>query len=197
MIDLSEFTDDIGQISIASFFFIFPSKNELGNRVAQWPQFVPRMEEMGCEVANHSWNHTALTKLDADGVKWQIESTDSVIEQITGHDVALVRCPGGGSNDTVAASVGHPIIYWTIDTRDWESRDAQKVIEHVMYDDDSLDGDIILMHSLYESTYVASQTVIPYILNSGYQTVTVSELAFFRSVTLENGVTYRRFPPKK
>ncbi len=174
--------------AVATFF-------EVGYRVERWPQFIPRMEAMHCEVANHTWDHAALRRLTREGVMSQVQRTDAVIEAVTGHKVNLMRCPGGNSNDTVAEAVGHPIIYWTIDTRDWEVRNAANVIAHVKNDAD-LDGDIILMHSNYASTVEASRTIIPYILNQGCQTVTVTELAFFRGVELQNGVTYKRFPPK-
>ena len=174
--------------AVATFF-------EVGYRVARWPQFIPRMESLHCEVANHTWDHAALRRLSREGVISQVQRTDEAIEAVTGHKVNLMRCPGGNSNEVVAGAVGHPIIYWTIDTRDWEVRVASNVIAHVKNAGD-LDGDIILMHSLYPSTVEASRTIIPYILNSGYQTVTVSELAFFRGVELQNGVTYKKFPPQ-
>lgn len=174
--------------AVATFF-------EVGYRVERWPQFIPRMEALHCEVANHTWDHAALRQLSREGVVSQIQRTDAAIEAVTGHKVNLVRCPGGNSNETVAEAVGHPIIYWTIDTRDWEVRVASNVIAHVKNHGD-LDGDIILMHSNYLSTVEASRTIIPYILNKGYQTVTVTELAFFRGVELQNGVTYKKFPPQ-
>lgn len=174
--------------TVATFF-------EVGSNVKAHPQFLTRMESMGCEIANHSWDHSNLKRLSAQGVRDQIQRTDDVIKSYTGNDVRLVRCPGGNSNATVAANVGHPIIYWTIDTRDWESRNASKVIASVQ-NDSNLDGDIILMHSLYKSTYDASVTLIPWIIDKGYQPVTVSELAFFRGVELVNGETYVKFPPK-
>ncbi len=174
--------------TVATFF-------EVGTMVKSNPQFLTRMEAMGCEIGNHSWDHSNLKKLTAQGVRSQIERTEELIRSYTGHDVALVRCPGGNSNATVAANVGHPMIYWTIDTRDWEHRNASKVISSIQ-NDKNLDGDIILMHSLYKSTYDASVTIIPWIINKGYQPVTVSELAFFRGVELQNGVVYYKFPPQ-
>ncbi len=174
--------------TVATFF-------EVGTMVKSNPQFLTRMEALGCEIGNHSWDHSNLKKLSAQGVRSQIERTEELIKSYTGHDVALVRCPGGNSNATVAANVGHPMIYWTIDTRDWEHRNTAKVIAAVQ-NDKNLDGDIILMHSLYKSTYDASVTLIPWIINKGYQPVTVSELAFFRGVELQNGVVYYKFPPQ-
>jgi peptidoglycan/xylan/chitin deacetylase (PgdA/CDA1 family) len=85
--------------------------------------------------------------------------------------------------------VEKPFILWSIDTEDWKSRNAtsvyKKVIGHVS------DGDIILMHDLYGSTADAVKKIVPKLIKQGYQLVTVSELAQYRNVTLENGESYR------
>ena len=55
------------------------------------------------------------------------------------------------------------------------------------------DGDIVLMHDLYEQTAEASETIIPELIKRGYQLVTVSELAQARGVSMENGKVYYSF----
>ena len=68
---------------------------------------------------------------------------------------------------------------WSIDTLDWKTRDAQTTIQTVL--EQAKDGDIILMHDLYETTADASEVLIPEgLVNRGFQLVTVSELAFYR-----------------
>ena len=57
------------------------------------------------------------------------------------------------------------------------------------------DGDIILMHDLYETTADASEVLIPELVNRGFQLVTVSELASYRGGMLP-GHTYSRFRPQ-
>ncbi len=54
------------------------------------------------------------------------------------------------------------------------------------------DGDIILMHEIYEQSYVAAQMLIPALLERGYRLVTVSELAAARGHTLRSGISYGR-----
>ena len=83
------------------------------------------------------------------------------------------------------------MIYWSIDTEDWKTRDAGKTISAVL--DHVKDGDIILMHDLYEQTAEASETIIPELIKRGYQLVTVSELAQARGMALENGKVYYSF----
>ena len=55
------------------------------------------------------------------------------------------------------------------------------------------DGDIILMHDIHSPTIDAALTLIPKLIEEGYQLVTVSELAEAKGVTLKNGSTYTDF----
>ena len=56
------------------------------------------------------------------------------------------------------------------------------------------DGDIILMHDLYDTTADASDILIPELINRGYQLVTVSELASYRGGMMP-GQSYYKFRP--
>ena len=67
------------------------------------------------------------------------------------------------------------MVTWTVDTQDWMSQDAQTVIDYVQ-GLSSLDGEIVLLHSTYESTVQAMAVLVPWLQEQGYQLVTVSEL---------------------
>ena len=55
------------------------------------------------------------------------------------------------------------------------------------------DGDIILMHDIYETTVDAAIALIPELQEAGYQLVTVKELAEYKGSTLQNGSSYFSF----
>ena len=74
---------------------------------------------------------------------------------------------------------GMAAYYWTIDTEDWNSRDANAVYDSVI--GKVKDGDIILMHEIYDSTADALDRIIPKLLEEGYQLVTCSELVQAKS----------------
>ena len=74
------------------------------------------------------------------------------------------------------------------DHQDWRYRNTQKTIDAIL--NNVKDGDVILMHDLYESTGEAMKTVIPELTNRGYKLVTVSELAEAKGITLEAGAPY-------
>ena len=107
----------------------------------------------------------------------------------------LMRPPGGYINDNTLAvlkNLGMPAIMWSIDTRDWQHRNPQKTIETVLTQ--VKDGDIILMHDLYETTAQAAEVLIPELTARGYQLVTVSELASYRG-GMQPGHKYSQFRP--
>ena len=89
-----------------------------------------------------------------------------------------------------------PMIFWSIDTLDWKTKNAQSTIDAIQ--GNIKDGDIILMHELYDATSQACDTVIPWLNQQGYQMVTVSELIQFRqaSVAGGNGKQYSAFRPQ-
>ena len=64
--------------------------------------------------------------------------------------------------------------YWSIDTQDWSSRDADAVYHAVV--DNVSDGDIILMHEIYDSTADAVERMVPELIEKGYQLVTCHDL---------------------
>lgn len=164
---------------------------QIGSQVSTYPETEKRIVSLNCELANHTWAHQWLSKLDRDGINYQLDHTSDTIESITGVRPKLMRPPGGFYNAAVQEEADMPMIYWSIDTKDWETKDAEKTIEAVL--DHVKDGDIILMHDLYQQTAEASETIIPKLIEKGYQLVTVSELAQARNVELQDGQVYYSF----
>lgn len=147
-----------------------------------------RMVSLGCEIGNHTLDHTYLTEVDSETMLEKIDGNNEKIKEIAGVTCRLVRPPGGYVNDTLQELASQPLIMWTVDTRDWETRDASKVIPIV--ESEVCDGAIILMHDIYDSTAQAVETIVPELVNKGYQIVTVSELAYLKGIQLEPGQKY-------
>ena len=55
------------------------------------------------------------------------------------------------------------------------------------------DGSIILMHDIHSPSVDAAEVLIPKLIASGYQLVTVSDLAKYRSVAMYSGGVYNAF----
>ena len=172
----------------ATFFMV-------GNRMRSYPSVINRMVALGCEPASHTWDHSYLTKLSEGQILSNLNQVDDTLQSIAGVRTVIVRPPGGYINDASKAALakrGTPAVLWSIDTLDWKTRNAQKTIDTVL--SNVKDGDIILMHDLYETSADAAAVLIPELKNRGYQLVTVSELASYRG-GMQPGHTYSRFRP--
>ena len=174
--------------SVATFF-------ELGYLAKAYPDCIRREVALGCEVANHSWDHPNLATLSGGSVANQINSTSNTIFNICGVRPALLRPPYGSYNSTVRNNCGMPIIIWSIDTLDWKYRDASYVTSVIK--NQVTDGSVVLMHSIYDSTAAATEAIVPWLISRGYQLVTVSELAEARGIDLQSGAAYHSFYKKK
>lgn len=161
----------------------------LGSRVDSYKSQIKRIHNLGCEIGNHTYNHTTLTTCTGAEIKSELSSTDNKVKAITGTSPVLMRPPGGSyKNDTVKNNTAYPIILWSIDTRDWESRNANSVVASIK--GSVRDGSIILMHDLYESTATATEIIVPWLISQGYQLVTVSEMMEAKGIVMQNGVAY-------
>lgn len=172
----------------ATFFMV-------GNRISSYKAAVKRMTDLGCEAASHTWDHTYITKLSEGALLSNMSQVDSAIRSAGAVPSILMRPPGGYVNDAAKAALakrGSPAIMWSIDTLDWKTKNAQKTVSAVL--DHVQDGDIVLMHDLYETTADAAVMLIPELTKRGYQLVTVSELASYRG-GMQAGHVYNRFRP--
>lgn len=180
-----ELLDTLEQYGAHATFFM------LGQKVGSYQDAVKKMEEIGCELGNHSYDHADLSKASASKIQSEIGDTNSKIKDITGSGATVMRPPYGAISKTLRSNVGMPMILWNIDTLDWKTRNTQSTIDTVM--SNVKDGDIILMHDIHTETIDAAIALIPKLQEKGYQLVTVSELAALKGETLENGEKYTDF----
>jgi len=146
----------------------------LGTQAEKNPDVLLRAAADGHQIGNHTYNHKDLTKLGPEQRGTEIERGAALIEDLTGLRPAVMRPPYGASNKAVQDAADTPLILWQIDPRDWSTRDADKSYEHVMVH--VQDGDIILLHDIYEATVDAAERLIPALKAQGYIFVTVDQL---------------------
>ena len=173
---------------VATFF-------DIGYNIVRYPDIIKREAALGCEIGNHTYNHPVLSNCTTSQIKSELNQNYNAYKKILGYGPKLCRPPYGSVNSTVKStlsSMGIPIIYWSIDTLDWKSRNAASVYN--IATSQAYDGAIILMHSLYTSTAEAVAKIVPALLNRGYQLVTVSELAKYKGYNLKaDGTVYYNF----
>lgn len=182
----NQIMDCMAQYGGKATFFV------VGERCASYQALMQRMVAEGHEIGNHTYNHKYLNLLDAGQIQYQVNKGSEAIQAACGVAPALVRLPGGNKNATVVANVHAPIIMWSIDTRDWKTRDTKSTVDKVL--GNVRDGDIVLMHELYTATGNAAVQIIPALTARGYQLVTVSELARYRG-GLQAGQIYYAMRP--
>ncbi len=147
---------------------------QLGNRAESYSSQMQLMVDGGHEIGCHTYDHkhsgSAVTKED-------IVNGNNAIETSCGIRPTVFRSPGGETTDlirSVCESEGVPIIQWNVDTKDWKTKDASSICDEIKRT--IADGNIILMHNIYESTATATEEILPWLVEQGYQLVTVSQL---------------------
>lgn len=163
---------------------------DLGSLMGNNSKIVKREEEIGCEVASHTYSHKNLNTLSKNEVLEEQEKTDEQMQKILGHTSKLIRPPYGNANFLVKSYLNnYALIGWDIDTLDWKSKNAESVIKEVRKYS-NYDGRIVLMHSIYKSTAEAVKTIVPELIKKGYQLVTISEMAEAKGIKLQSGILY-------
>ncbi|MGN1316806.1 MAG: polysaccharide deacetylase family protein [Acutalibacteraceae bacterium] len=165
----------------ATFFVV-------GSRVSTYKDCIIREAKLGCEIGNHTYNHTILTSASTSTIKSEISKTNEAVKNITGTSPKIVRAPGGAVNSTVKSNVNYPLFNWSVDTLDWKNRNSSSVVTNIK--NNVRDGSIVLMHDLYGSTGDATETIVPWLVKNGYQLVTVSELMAVKGINVEKGNLY-------
>lgn len=178
--------DTLEKYNVVATFF------DLGTCMANYPKITQRAESLGCEIGSHTYSHQNLNELSSAQINEDMQKAQDVYKRVLGHDIHLVRTPYGNANKTVKATLKYPIISWDIDTLDWKSRNANSVLAEIRKYS-NYDGRIILMHSIYDSTAEAVETIVPELMKKGYQLVTVSELAKYKGKNLQTGTVYYDF----
>ena len=170
----------------ATFFMV-------GERVnSETKHLLDREIQNGCELGNHSYAHPNMKELSTDDGLAQFQMTDDLIAQYNnGQGATVIRFPYGNSTDELLASIGRPSIMWDVDTLDWQTKNVQANISAVL--DSVSPGDIILMHDIHETTVESCATIVPELINRGYELVTIHTLAAANGVDLAAGETYYGF----
>ena len=123
---------------------------------------------------NHTYDHVNLGQLGKKEVCVQIDKTNKAVSDITGQEMVYMRPPFGEWNKNNDCLVDMIPVLWTVDTKDWlyqsPSYSMKQVREHVK------DGSIILMHDYYKTSVEAAMEIVDYLLEEGYEFVTVDEI---------------------
>lgn len=164
----------------ATFFLI-------GQQIEDNAALVTRMAEEGHQIGNHTWSHQRLDGAHPDEAAQEVERTEAALEALLGGGEYWLRPPYGQVSED--AAFGVPLVKWSVDPRDWESRNADKVTQAILEHVEP--GSIILLHDIYPTSVDAALRVVDRLQGEGYWFVTVEELLWLSGVKPEAGRMYR------
>lgn len=146
----------------------------LGNKVEAYQNVIRESIKNGNEIGNHSYNHKWLSRLSTSEIIDQITKTQNILQETVGYTPTHLRPTYGSVNQRIRKNTNLTITLWTIDTKDWKIKDIDRIVEKAIQNVE--DGDIILMHDIFERSSEALKKIIPILKEKGFQLVTISEL---------------------
>ncbi|MBQ1244583.1 MAG: polysaccharide deacetylase family protein [Clostridia bacterium] len=150
----------------------------------------------GNEIGIHALTHRYDFSVCNDEVyQSEVKYTRNKIYSYAGVEPLLMRPPGGAITGERIANSKYPVILWSVDSEDWRhkametseqaAKNVQIIVDNVL--SSVKDGDILLMHEIYENSYKAFCVIIDTLYREGYRFVTVSELL---GESIQSGVKY-------
>ena len=152
----------------------------------------------GNEIGIHGYTHEMSVKYSScsdERYEYEISNTArAILEKLPDYEIRLMRPIGGAISEQRVRESPYAIINWSVDTLDYTFRspegDADQInaiVQNALAD--VSDGDIILMHDIYNNTYEATVIILARLHEMGFDVVTVSELL---GEELSAGVRYTR-----
>ena len=167
-----------------------------GYRIPQYPDEARRIAAEGHEIGLHGYSHDDMSAMSRSKVEQEILDTARLLPE--GVHPTFLRPPGGQWGENlcyVARKQGLAVLNWSLDSKDWAIKDAETLVSRVV--ERVRDGDVILMHDLYDSSVDAALEIIDILTARGYQFVTATELVQLRGVKLRAGEVYSHFPSQQ
>ena len=164
-----------------------------GYRLEQYPQLVGDILVGGHEIGLHGYSHEDLSAMSRREIAEELNRTRVLLPGDC--RIRFLRTPGGKNSlavEQVARAMGYGLLDWSMDPRDWATRDAAAIggsmIRKVR------DGDVVLLHDMSESSVTAALNTVDILSRQGFRFVTVSELARIRGAQIRPGQCYHSFP---
>lgn len=178
-----QIVDELAKYGYHATFFVVGNRIPGGNALSY-------AVEKGNEIGIHGYTHDQGVYYDTcsdERYHKEINQTAQAIRaQIPGYEIRLMRPIGGSISPDRIRTSPYAIIHWSVDSDDWNNKyyagisdeeanaRIQTIVENVM--GSVTDGDIVLLHDIYESTYDATKILLQRLYEEDYEVVTVSEL---------------------
>ena len=175
--------DGLRERGVSATFFL------VGSQIGGNEDLVLRMQAEGHQVGNHTWSHVTLENAAEETILREIGQTETKLAELLDGDSYWVRPPYGLILPKDRPLVPVPMIKWSLDTRDWEKRNTEHVLQAIL--DGAESNAIVLLHDIYPTSVEAALKAVDALQKEGYQFVTVEELMALNGVKPLPGVMYR------
>ena len=148
-----------------------------GDFVRRYEWALPRIMELGHEVANHTVTHPDLTTLAGARALREVDALDALLAVRGAPPSLWFRPPFGAYNGRVQsllASRGYPLVMWRLDMAYW--RDEISVGDVIGIGRRMRAGDVVVTHGGLPKTAAAMPTVLDELAGRGLRQVTLAEL---------------------
>lgn len=176
--------DGLQQRGASATFFV------IGEEAEAAPELVRRMKTEGHQVGNHTWSHVRLEGASRETILREISQTDALLTDLLGQGSYWLRPPYGFLTPGTEKLVKVPMVKWSVDPRDWESKNTEQVVQAVLKD--VKPNSIVLLHDIYPTSVDAALQIVDALQQKGYCFVTVEELLRLNDIVPQAGTMYRR-----
>lgn len=144
-----------------------------GEMARAQPDLLREMADDGHVVGNHTWSHPLLTRLSRAEIRWEMESTCEIVEELCGVPPQWFRAPYGAWNRAafrLGAELGMEPLAWTVDTLDWQEPGVRTITGLV--EEGAGPGVVVLSHDAggdRSQSVRALRAYLPALLDSGHR----------------------------
>ena len=175
-VDTPLLLDALGELHVRATFFL------IGRDAEQYPELVRRIAARGDEIADHTFSHPDLDRLDDAGVRTEMERGAAELEKFVSDPAlrTLMRPPHGRYREAtlrVAQTAGYDVVLWNDDPGDWRNVGVDELRGHILAHASA--PEILLLHSGRLAPIEVLPAIVARYRRAGYRFVTVGELLRF------------------
>jgi peptidoglycan/xylan/chitin deacetylase (PgdA/CDA1 family) len=155
----------------------------LGNCVQRNPEIAKTVYEQGHYLGLHGYDHQSFPVLSPQQLRESLRKTQKAIAaacDIDGEQVRDVRPPNGLFTPPILRQLSqerYRVVMWSVVPEDWQHPGVEVVLQRTL--EQVNNGAVIVLHDGYyggkDVTKITAQ-LIPQLVQSGYQLVTIEEL---------------------
>lgn len=162
------------QYGVRATFFV------VGSEAQKHPEILAMINRQGHELANHTWTHPHMAEISAGELMAEVESTNQLINGLTGGENNFFRPPRGQLTKEQGSELekaGYIVVMWDIGIENSKTSTPGEMAERVLKK--IKPGGIILLHDgLLDRTRTiqALPILLEGLRDKGYRTTTVGRL---------------------